>query len=332
MHASVVMAAVAGGVEIVGVVSCLLDVTSVSPPDVLLETCKKLKAFLSGPENTTCFECSSNAVSELSVTLGVTLCIECGQAHREALGSHISFVLPCDANVVENDERAWLNYRGARNLVSFLQIMGNKKGKEYWESHYPPVRRTEENDYHKPGVDSTVEQRKRWLEGKYIKSLFCGMFGREVVVKRKTKVKRMWVVLQGTDVQLFESQKAVQPTEVINLRNGIVRPYMDNAGVIEWLEIQAGKSQCIFFAEERNEIVEWLFSLHRTNCNVLPKKDGVTKLPVVSCPHRSLSFSSFSLSNRLLLQLSFLFLYRDVFFFRYLLCFFSVSFVLRKVE
>jgi len=76
------------------------------------------------PGNATCADCGAAEPEWASLNLGVTLCIECGGAHRQ-MGTHVSKVRSCVLDV-----RAWEH--GA--LVRVFEVWGNTKANALWEA------------------------------------------------------------------------------------------------------------------------------------------------------------------------------------------------------
>ena len=76
------------------------------------------------PGNAACADCGAAEPEWASLNLGVTLCIECGGAHRQ-MGTHVSKVRSCVLDV-----RAWEH--GA--LVRVFEVWGNTNANALWEA------------------------------------------------------------------------------------------------------------------------------------------------------------------------------------------------------
>ena len=75
------------------------------------------------PENAACADCGAPEPEWASLNLGVTLCIECGGAHRQ-MGVHVSKVRSCVLDV-----RAW-----EPGVVRVFERWGNARANALWEA------------------------------------------------------------------------------------------------------------------------------------------------------------------------------------------------------
>jgi len=92
---------------------------SVEPECDPLETLARVRGT---PGNELCCDCGDADPEWASLNLGVTLCIECGGAHRQ-LGVHISKVRSCVLDV-----KVW-----EESMVALFQAWGNVKANAVWE-------------------------------------------------------------------------------------------------------------------------------------------------------------------------------------------------------
>ena len=77
----------------------------------------------SSPGNASCADCGAPDPEWASLNLGVTLCIECGGAHRQ-MGVHVSKVRSCVLDV-----RAW-----EPGVVRVFELWGNARANALWEA------------------------------------------------------------------------------------------------------------------------------------------------------------------------------------------------------
>ncbi|XP_039716056.1 arf-GAP with GTPase, ANK repeat and PH domain-containing protein 1 isoform X7 [Pteropus medius] len=101
--------------------------------------------------NSHCVDCQTQNPNWASLNLGALMCIECSGIHRN-LGTHLSRVRSLDLD-------DW-----PIELIKVMSSIGNELANSVWEENSQG--RT------KPSVDSTREERERWIRAKYEQKLF----------------------------------------------------------------------------------------------------------------------------------------------------------------
>ncbi|XP_016146895.1 arf-GAP with GTPase, ANK repeat and PH domain-containing protein 3-like [Sinocyclocheilus grahami] len=101
--------------------------------------------------NSFCADCDAPNPDWASLNLGALICIECSGMHRN-LGTHLSRVRSLDLD-------DW-----PVELSMVMMAIGNAMANSVWEGCV--------EGYIKPGVDSTREEKERWIRAKYEQKLF----------------------------------------------------------------------------------------------------------------------------------------------------------------
>ncbi|XP_020143697.1 arf-GAP with GTPase, ANK repeat and PH domain-containing protein 1 isoform X6 [Microcebus murinus] len=101
--------------------------------------------------NSHCVDCESQNPNWASLNLGALMCIECSGIHRN-LGTHLSRVRSLDLD-------DW-----PIELIKVMSSIGNELANSVWEEGSQG--RT------KPSLDSTREEKERWIRAKYEQKLF----------------------------------------------------------------------------------------------------------------------------------------------------------------
>ncbi|XP_011899456.1 arf-GAP with GTPase, ANK repeat and PH domain-containing protein 1 isoform X11 [Papio anubis] len=101
--------------------------------------------------NSHCVDCDTQNPNWASLNLGALMCIECSGIHRN-LGTHLSRVRSLDLD-------DW-----PIELIKVMSSIGNELANSVWEESSQG--RT------KPSVDSTREEKERWIRAKYEQKLF----------------------------------------------------------------------------------------------------------------------------------------------------------------
>ncbi|XP_047398997.1 arf-GAP with GTPase, ANK repeat and PH domain-containing protein 1 isoform X8 [Sciurus carolinensis] len=101
--------------------------------------------------NSHCVDCDTQNPNWASLNLGALMCIECSGIHRN-LGTHLSRVRSLDLD-------DW-----PLELIKVMSSIGNELANSVWEESSQG--RT------KPSVDSTREEKERWIRAKYEQKLF----------------------------------------------------------------------------------------------------------------------------------------------------------------
>uniref|UniRef100_A0A8C1X3Y0 Arf-GAP with GTPase, ANK repeat and PH domain-containing protein 3 n=1 Tax=Cyprinus carpio TaxID=7962 RepID=A0A8C1X3Y0_CYPCA len=101
--------------------------------------------------NSFCADCDAPNPDWASLNLGALICIECSGMHRN-LGTHLSRVRSLDLD-------DW-----PVELSMVMTAIGNAMANSVWEGCV--------EGYTKPGVDSTREEKERWIRAKYEQKLF----------------------------------------------------------------------------------------------------------------------------------------------------------------
>uniref|UniRef100_A0A672LMI7 Arf-GAP with GTPase, ANK repeat and PH domain-containing protein 3 n=1 Tax=Sinocyclocheilus grahami TaxID=75366 RepID=A0A672LMI7_SINGR len=101
--------------------------------------------------NSFCADCDAPNPDWASLNLGALICIECSGMHRN-LGTHLSRVRSLDLD-------DW-----PVELSMGMTAIGNAMANSVWEGCV--------EGYTKPGVDSTREEKERWIRAKYEQKLF----------------------------------------------------------------------------------------------------------------------------------------------------------------
>ncbi|XP_063093131.1 arf-GAP with GTPase, ANK repeat and PH domain-containing protein 1 isoform X5 [Cavia porcellus] len=101
--------------------------------------------------NSHCVDCDTQNPNWASLNLGALMCIECSGIHRN-LGTHLSRVRSLDLD-------DW-----PLELIKVMSSIGNELANSVWEESSQG--RT------KPSLDSTREEKERWIRAKYEQKLF----------------------------------------------------------------------------------------------------------------------------------------------------------------
>ncbi|XP_031224229.1 arf-GAP with GTPase, ANK repeat and PH domain-containing protein 1 isoform X10 [Mastomys coucha] len=101
--------------------------------------------------NSHCVDCDTQNPNWASLNLGALMCIECSGIHRN-LGTHLSRVRSLDLD-------DW-----PMELIKVMSSIGNELANSVWEEGSQG--RT------KPSLDSTREEKERWIRAKYEQKLF----------------------------------------------------------------------------------------------------------------------------------------------------------------
>uniref|UniRef100_A0A8C9K986 Arf-GAP with GTPase, ANK repeat and PH domain-containing protein 1 n=1 Tax=Panthera tigris altaica TaxID=74533 RepID=A0A8C9K986_PANTA len=101
--------------------------------------------------NSHCVDCETQNPNWASLNLGALMCIECSGIHRN-LGTHLSRVRSLDLD-------DW-----PIELIKVMSSIGNELANSVWEESSQG--RT------KPSLDSTREEKERWIRAKYEQKLF----------------------------------------------------------------------------------------------------------------------------------------------------------------
>ncbi|KAM5267406.1 arf-GAP with GTPase, ANK repeat and PH domain-containing protein 1 isoform 6-T6 [Hipposideros larvatus] len=101
--------------------------------------------------NSHCVDCETQNPNWASLNLGALMCIECSGIHRN-LGTHLSRVRSLDLD-------DW-----PIELIKVMSAIGNELANSIWEENSQG--RT------KPSLDSTREEKERWIRAKYEQKLF----------------------------------------------------------------------------------------------------------------------------------------------------------------
>ncbi|XP_036276612.1 arf-GAP with GTPase, ANK repeat and PH domain-containing protein 1 isoform X9 [Pipistrellus kuhlii] len=101
--------------------------------------------------NSHCVDCETQNPNWASLNLGALMCIECSGIHRN-LGTHLSRVRSLDLD-------DW-----PMELIKVMSSIGNELANSVWEENSQG--RT------KPSLDSTREEKERWIRAKYEQKLF----------------------------------------------------------------------------------------------------------------------------------------------------------------
>ncbi|XP_076405683.1 arf-GAP with GTPase, ANK repeat and PH domain-containing protein 1 isoform X17 [Peromyscus maniculatus bairdii] len=101
--------------------------------------------------NSHCVDCDAQNPNWASLNLGALMCIECSGIHRN-LGTHLSRVRSLDLD-------DW-----PMELIKVMSSIGNELANSVWEESSQG--RT------KPSLDSTREEKERWIRAKYEQKLF----------------------------------------------------------------------------------------------------------------------------------------------------------------
>ncbi|KAM4605585.1 arfGAP with GTPase domain, ankyrin repeat and PH domain 3 isoform 2-T2 [Polymixia lowei] len=101
--------------------------------------------------NSFCVDCDAPNPDWASLNLGALICIECSGIHRN-LGTHLSRVRSLDLD-------DW-----PVELSMVMTAIGNAMANSVWEGAL--------EGYTKPGIDSTRDEKERWIRAKYEQKLF----------------------------------------------------------------------------------------------------------------------------------------------------------------
>ncbi|XP_075790163.1 arf-GAP with GTPase, ANK repeat and PH domain-containing protein 1 isoform X2 [Pelodiscus sinensis] len=101
--------------------------------------------------NSHCVDCEAQDPDWASLNLGALMCIECSGIHRN-LGTHLSRVRSLDLD-------DW-----PIELIKVMSSIGNELANSVWEES--------SQGHMKPSLDSTREEKERWIRAKYEQKLF----------------------------------------------------------------------------------------------------------------------------------------------------------------
>ena len=276
-----------------GVATLFLETNKIDSDVEVNNLLSKLRGIVAREGNNNCADCESeNPVTCFSLNLGLFLCSDCEEVHKEVLKPHYSCLLPVDQSRVETLD-AWIRHSGSNALLRFLQQNGNIRGNSFWEKKLKKES-IEEVDkgffsaemgiFVKPEHGAEMAVRKFWIEAKYLKGSFCDSFEREIVIKLKGKISRVLTVFEGTDLclEMVDTPGKRARMDTFSLPTMSIRPYKENpGGEIDWFEVQNKLHQ--FVVLECSDTTLLLFTMHRCGCMLFPPKVCAKPSGTVSC-------------------------------------------------
>lgn len=167
--------------------------------------------------NSVCADCSatldlSQGNAFVARLLGMFFCKECALLHHEMLGSDVSDIhalAPCDSPplpVFNADDDVM--------SMTFFSFTGNKKGNEYWEHTLGS------SGMHKPLPTSSVEEKRPFVEAKYLRSAFrASKSGALSLKNEKKKWKRMWISVEARSINVYASKDDMKAEHSILLQS-----------------------------------------------------------------------------------------------------------------
>ena len=117
--------------------------------------------------NDACADCGTAKPGWASLNLGTLICIECSGIHRN-LGTHISKVRSLDLD-------SW-----SASHVELMKAIGNRLANSVWEealqggSNNLNTSTSSLQFWHKPGPESSREEKENFIKSKYLSKNFVG--------------------------------------------------------------------------------------------------------------------------------------------------------------
>eukprot|EP01103_Thecamoeba_quadrilineata_P019256 TRINITY_DN7710_c0_g1_i1.p1 TRINITY_DN7710_c0_g1~~TRINITY_DN7710_c0_g1_i1.p1 ORF type:complete len:1179 (-),score=318.56 TRINITY_DN7710_c0_g1_i1:14-3550(-) len=210
-----------------------------------------IETLASQPENSTCAECLAPKPTWISVTLGIWVCQKCSIVHTKLLGKSFS-----ELKHISHDPTKWKD-----DQIKVLCSMGNQKAKSLWEDKIPA-------GIKRPTQASTDEEREWWISTKYSEMEFWKtpksfLQVRQIVGKKKSDLKRRWVVLNWDFLQIFANKEDIEPAEKLDLTVLSVRELETQGKEKRTIQLEMSKSDKIHQIQclKEEETDEWLYAL-----------------------------------------------------------------------
>eukprot|EP01102_Stenamoeba_stenopodia_P023215 TRINITY_DN9920_c0_g1_i2.p1 TRINITY_DN9920_c0_g1~~TRINITY_DN9920_c0_g1_i2.p1 ORF type:complete len:887 (+),score=262.77 TRINITY_DN9920_c0_g1_i2:248-2908(+) len=221
-----------------------------------------LKEITSKPENTVCGDCGATEPRWVSLTIGVWLCNNCSEIHKDVLGKHLSDIKSMDIGTTT----LW-----APETIKNLTIMGNKRVNEKFEYNIT-------NGFKKLTKAADRPAREAYIKAKYADLTFArpckGVINVRVMVKKKTKWQPVFASVGADKVELYPVENQTTILEEIELKaTNNVQVKLD----VDKSELPSGKDQkvepntCfqvitadkqyIFSASSETEAEDWFASI-----------------------------------------------------------------------
>uniref|UniRef100_A0A7S4NZC1 Uncharacterized protein n=1 Tax=Paramoeba aestuarina TaxID=180227 RepID=A0A7S4NZC1_9EUKA len=150
---------------------------------------KELLRIMKTTGNNVCADCNAADPDWASINLGVFICLQCSGVHR-SLGSHVSKV-----RSIYLDDWQWEN-------VDVMRKIGNVAANTEWESQI--------KNNPKPTVNSSREEREKFIHTKYVKKLFTE---NRVEINTSEDLKVLILDLLERDLKFREQVRALILTD-----------------------------------------------------------------------------------------------------------------------
>ena len=134
--------------------------------------------------NYQCGDCGSTVLTQLSTTLGMLLCADCGYHHDVLLPSNISVVVPIGEEALSR-AASWVHHPMVHDILALAKSTSNITLNSIWEQNLEEGR--------KPEASDTSERKRDYIIQKYKhRKYYSDTYGYEARVQDKRALVKKW--------------------------------------------------------------------------------------------------------------------------------------------